>query len=177
MYDDFIPMFNGKKFDARAWIDLFHDAGAKYFVPTTKHHDGFALFDTEETSHRSSVHLAPGKRDYIGELFDAVDKSGYDLKKGTYYSMPEWFGEPYRKYGWQGFVRPRKSDVCYWLTTQRGGLAPDVYHEHKHEPYTGGLDIDDYIEDLQRPQMTILADRYKTDIMWCDVGACHWPKR
>lgn len=114
MYDDFIPMFNGQKFDAKEWIDLFHDAGAKYFVPTTKHHDGFALFDTEETSHRSSVHLAPGHRDYIGELFDAVDASGYDLKKGTYYSMPEWFGEPYKKYGWQGFVSSRhvRATLC-----------------------------------------------------------------
>jgi alpha-L-fucosidase len=46
IYDDFIPDFTAAKFNASAWVDLFDRAGAKYFVLVTKHHDGFALFDT-----------------------------------------------------------------------------------------------------------------------------------
>ena len=84
-------MFNGSKFDPDAWIDLFTNAGAKYFVLTTKHHDGYALFDTKHTSNRSTVALGPsGGRDYVKELMHAADRSPVPIKKGTYFSMPEW---------------------------------------------------------------------------------------
>lgn len=60
------------------------DSGAKYFVLTTKHHDGFALFDTKETSHRNSVQLGP-KRDFLRELMDAAVNEQPGLKRGTYF--------------------------------------------------------------------------------------------
>ncbi|KAG8926491.1 hypothetical protein FRC00_002885, partial [Tulasnella sp. 408] len=88
VYDDFIDMFNPVKFNASEWIDLFAESGAKYFVLVTKHHDGWALFDTKNTTHRSTYHLGP-KRDYIRELFDAAKNERPELKRGTYITMPE----------------------------------------------------------------------------------------
>lgn len=119
-----------------------------------QHHDGFALFDTGNTSDRSSVKLAPGGRDYIKELFAAADKSDGALRKGTYFSMPEWYNPDYARYGWERFP---------------GGLPPDVFHPGVHEPYTGWHSVGDYVEDMQLQQMRILADM-GTDIMWCDVS-------
>nr|AOR51729.1 glycoside hydrolase family 29 protein [Phaffia rhodozyma] len=155
-YDDFIPSFDGSEFNATFWIDLFTSAGAKYFVLTTKHHDGFALFDTLDTSNRSTVSLGPGGRDYVRELFEAADRKG-GIKKGTYFSMPEWFNPDYSRYGWQGWP---------------GGLAKDIYHPGQLEPYTGHVPVDDYVDDLQLQQMRILSN-LGSDIMWCDIGGAN----
>ncbi|KAG8817644.1 hypothetical protein FRC17_011134 [Serendipita sp. 399] len=154
VYDDFIPGFNGAKFNASQWINLFHDAGAKYFVIVTKHHDGFALFDTEDSTHRSSVHLGP-KRDVLGELMSAAKEEHPDMKRGTYYSMPEWFNPAFKKYGFGNWP---------------GGLARNAYNASKWEPYTGHIEGKDYLRDIQEAHMKILAEKYETDIMWCDIG-------
>lgn len=68
-YDDFIPRFTAERFDPRAWVELFRDAGAQYHVLTSKHHEGFALWDTK-VSDRNAVKLGP-KRDLVKELFEA----------------------------------------------------------------------------------------------------------
>jgi alpha-L-fucosidase len=65
VYDDFIANFSASRFDAKDWVDFFVDSGARYFVPTTKHHDGFSLFDMpSEVSDRNSVYQNP-HRDFI----------------------------------------------------------------------------------------------------------------
>jgi alpha-L-fucosidase len=68
-YDDFIPRFTAKKFDPRKWVELFKDAGAKYFVLTSMHHEGFSLFDSKQT-HRDAVEMGP-HQDLVKELFRA----------------------------------------------------------------------------------------------------------
>lgn len=83
-YEDFRAEFEtaAKVFDADAWAQMFADAGASYVVFVTKHHDGYCLWPTEvEHPHK------PGwfsKRDYVGELADAVRRRG--MKFGVYYS-------------------------------------------------------------------------------------------
>ncbi|EJT97023.1 glycoside hydrolase, partial [Dacryopinax primogenitus] len=152
VYDDFIPQFTASKFNATDWIQLFEDAGAKYFVITTKHHDGFALFDTQHTSHRSSFHLGP-RRDLVRELMTAANRS--KLHTGTYFSMPEWFSPDYAKYGIDRFP---------------GGLAEDPFRKGRREAYTGRTDVGDYLRDVQLRQMQLLAEEYGTEILWCDIG-------
>jgi alpha-L-fucosidase len=154
VYDDFIPMFTADKFNASEWVELFSDAGAKYFVFTTKHHDGYALFDTKETSNRNSLLLGP-KRDFLRELMDAAEKEQPHLRRGTYFSMPEWFNPLYKKHGRVSFP---------------GGPAYNPYKPGEVEPYHGFVNVSDYIDDLQLPQMRILADDYKTELVWCDIG-------
>jgi alpha-L-fucosidase len=89
VYDDFIANFTARNWNASAWLDLFDEAGAKYFVFVTKHHDGYGLFDTKNTTHRSSVYLNP-YRDFLKELMDTAKAEKPNLHRGTYYSLPEW---------------------------------------------------------------------------------------
>ncbi|KXJ88132.1 tissue alpha-L-fucosidase [Microdochium bolleyi] len=164
-YDDAIPEFTAAAWDPKEWVDLFADAGAQYFVVTTKHHDGFALFDTGETSNRSSLHYGP-KRDLVGELFDAAKTYQPTLKRGTYFSLPEWFNPDYGPYG---FVQHENNPAS---TTWLGIQAKNPY-TGVEEPYTGRAPIGDFITDLMVPQMETLAYAYDTDIMWCDAGAAN----
>ena len=87
-YDDSFPNYTASAFDPKEWVDLFADAGAGYFVFTTKHHDGFANFDAGNTTNRSAMHYGP-KRDILGDLFEASEKYQPQLKRGTYFSIPE----------------------------------------------------------------------------------------
>ncbi|RDI89150.1 5'-3' exoribonuclease 2 [Venturia inaequalis] len=161
-YDDTFPEFTADAWNPKEWVDLFADAGAKYFVFTTKHHDGFANFNAGSTSNRSAVHYGP-KRDLLGELFDAAETYQPSLKRGTYFSLPEWFNPDFSPYG---FVQTPDASSVNWP----GVLARNPY-TGLEEPYTGRVPIDDFIADLMVPQMEILAYNYSTDIMWCDCGA------
>ncbi|KAJ7731632.1 glycoside hydrolase family 29 protein [Mycena metata] len=153
-YEDFIANFTAAKFDASAWVDLFQRAGAKYFVLVTKHHDGFSLFDTGNTTHRSSVYLGP-KRDLVAELLDTAKKQAPQLRRGTYYSLPEWFNPDYAQYGFGQWP---------------GGSALEAFNSSAIQSYTGSFPLNDYIDDLQLPHMLDLATKYDTEIMWCDIG-------
>ena len=87
--DEYAPLakkFNPKKFDADAWAALAKEAGAKYMVLTTRHHDGFCLFDSG-VSDFTSVKTA-AKRDFVAEYVRACRKAG--LKVGFYYSWLDW---------------------------------------------------------------------------------------
>jgi len=92
-YMDFAPQFTAELFDAAQWADLFARAGIKYVVPTSKHHEGFALWPSAEASRAwgrpwNAVEIGP-RRDLMGELADATRAKG--LKFGFYYSLYEWF--------------------------------------------------------------------------------------
>ncbi|RMZ81790.1 hypothetical protein DV738_g2043, partial [Chaetothyriales sp. CBS 135597] len=163
-YDDTFEDFTASKFDAKEWVDLFADAGAKYFVITTKHHDGFALFDTAQTTNRSALHYGP-RRDLLRELFDAAEKYQPTLKRGTYFSLPEWFNPDFGPYG---FNQSPANTTVSWP----GILAKNPY-TGVEEPYTGRVPVNDFITDIMVPQMEILAYEYSTDIMWCDCGAAN----
>ncbi|KAF2769289.1 tissue alpha-L-fucosidase [Teratosphaeria nubilosa] len=163
-YDDSFEGYTAAQWDPKEWVDLFADAGAKYFVITTKHHDGFSIFDTGTTTDRSALHYGP-KRDLLGELFDAAATYQPHLRRGTYFSLPEWFNPSFGPYG---FDQLPTSNTVSWP----GILAKNPY-TGVEEPYTGHIPIDDFITDLMVPQMEILAYKYSTDIMWCDCGAAN----
>ncbi|MCL4693219.1 MAG: alpha-L-fucosidase [Candidatus Hydrogenedentes bacterium] len=88
--------FAPKKFDAFAWADLAAQAGAKYAVLTTRHHEGYCLYDSE-VSGFTSVKTA-AKRDFVAEYVDAFRRAG--LKIGFYYSLLDW--------RFPGYWNPRK---------------------------------------------------------------------
>ncbi len=92
-YQDFAPRFTCELFDPAQWADIFVRSGAKYIVPTSKHHEGFCLWPSAEASRDwgrpwNSVEIGP-RRDLMGELSEAVRARG--LKFGFYYSLYEWF--------------------------------------------------------------------------------------
>jgi alpha-L-fucosidase len=85
-YDNLYKQFNPTKFNADEWVAVAKAAGMKYMVLTTKHHDGFCLWDTKETDH--NIMNTPFKRDVVKELAAACKKGG--IAFGTYYSTCDW---------------------------------------------------------------------------------------
>ncbi|PCD43014.1 hypothetical protein AU210_002116 [Fusarium oxysporum f. sp. radicis-cucumerinum] len=147
-------------YDPKEWVDLFAETGARYTVPVTKHHEGFALFNTSNTiSKRSSMHYGP-KRDLTGALLDAAAQYQPHIRRGTYFSMAEWFNPSY--YGYRN-SNPRWGGGCF------GSNDTNPYDGSKVE-YTGYVPVKDFVTDIQLPQMRELAYNYNTELMWCDIG-------
>ena len=90
-YDEFVSQFNPKKFNADAWVTMAREAGMKYIVITSKHHDGFCLFDSKETDF--DIMSTPFKRDILKELSDACTKQGLTLC--FYHSIMDWHNPDY----------------------------------------------------------------------------------
>ncbi|HUG55403.1 MAG TPA: alpha-L-fucosidase [Vicinamibacteria bacterium] len=90
-YELLARQWNPVKFDAEAWVQLARDAGMKYMVITSKHHDGFALYDSK-VSTWDVVDATPSKRDILKELSAACLKHGMPL--GFYYSQAQDWHEP-----------------------------------------------------------------------------------
>ncbi|HEX8487426.1 MAG TPA: alpha-L-fucosidase [Propionibacteriaceae bacterium] len=111
-YDAFLDQWTARDFDPDAWAELFADAGAGFVVPTTKHHDGIALWDAPGTGTRNTVHRGP-HRDLVGEIATAVRAHGMHF--GVYYSGGlDWsvttFG-PHTSHDDVSALRPR--DAAY----------------------------------------------------------------
>jgi alpha-L-fucosidase len=87
-YEDFVAGFKAELFNPDEWADLFVKSGAKYIVPTSKHHDGFCLWPSPHSWNWNSLDVGP-HRDLMGELTTAV--RARDLKMGFYYSIYEWY--------------------------------------------------------------------------------------
>ncbi len=81
-YEQFIPQWKAEQWQPEQWAELFAQAGAKYVVLTTKHHDGFCLYPSKYTDFNCTK--AGPKRDLMGELTDQVRAKG--LRMGAYYS-------------------------------------------------------------------------------------------
>ncbi len=88
-YEKFAPQFNPAKFDADAWCQMAKQAGMKYIVITSKHHDGFCLFDTP--GKYDIVDATPYGKDLLKPLRAACDRHG--LMFCTYYSIMDWHHE------------------------------------------------------------------------------------
>ncbi len=85
-YRTLAHQFNGQDFNADAITSLAREAGMKYLVFTSKHHEGFSLFDSKASPY-NSVQAAPSKRDFVRELREACDR--HDLVFGLYYSQAQ----------------------------------------------------------------------------------------
>lgn len=86
-YEKFPRMFNPQLFDADAWVTMAKNAGMKYIVITSKHHDGFCLWDSKITAY-DIMDTSPFKRDIIKELSEACKKQ--DIKFCFYHSIVDW---------------------------------------------------------------------------------------
>ncbi len=85
-YDELYRRFDPKDFDARSWAKLAKDAGMRYLVLTTKHHDGFCLWPSRFTDY--DIANTPFGRDLVGELAKACRAEG--VRFGAYYSLCDW---------------------------------------------------------------------------------------
>jgi len=94
-YGKLIEKFNPVDFDADAIVDLAESVGMEYVCLTTKHHDGFCLWDTKETAF--NVMNSPYKRDLVRQLADACHRRDFAL--GLYYSVADWHHPNYPNQG------------------------------------------------------------------------------
>lgn len=94
-YTPFFDEFNPVDFQPKAWAKAAREAGMKYAVLTSKHHDGFCLFDSKLTDWKSTN--TPCHRDLVREYLDAFRAEG--LKVGLYYSLLDWHHPDYPHYG------------------------------------------------------------------------------
>lgn len=92
-YQDFVKGFTCEMFKPEDWAKIFKDAGAKYVVLTSKHHEGFTLWPSKESWNWNAVDVGP-HRDLAGDLINAVRNEG--LRMGYYYSLYEWYSPLYK---------------------------------------------------------------------------------
>jgi len=85
-YRELVHQFNPVKFSAQEWVQIAKDAGVKYIILTSKHHEGFCLFDSKYTDY--DVMSTPFQRDILKELSDECHKQG--MRIGWYYSQLDW---------------------------------------------------------------------------------------
>lgn len=96
-YDDLYKSFNPTNFNADEWIKTAKEAGMRYFIITTRHHDGFSIWPTEYSDY--DIMATPYKKDVLMALKKACDK--YGVLFGTYYSINDW-KHPYYPLGSPG---------------------------------------------------------------------------
>jgi len=92
-YEKLVPQFNPVDFNADEWVKLAADAGQKYMVITSRHHDGFSMYDTALSDYK--ITNTPFQRDPLAELAKACEKNG-QVKLGFYVSLLDWHHPAYR---------------------------------------------------------------------------------
>lgn len=107
VYDNLYKQFNPAKFNADEWVSVAKAGGMKYMVLTTKHHDGFCLWDTKLTDY--NIMNSPFRRDVVKELAAACKKQGIGF--GTYYSVCDWHHPDFPLTSPGGSVERAKSDL------------------------------------------------------------------
>lgn len=118
-YDNLYKKFNPEKFNADEWVTVAKNAGMKYIVLTTKHHDGFCIFDTKLTDF--NIMNSPFKRDVTNELAQACKKHG--IAFGTYHSVCDWRHPDFPLTSPGGKVKREKSDIEAYRKYFRGQVT------------------------------------------------------
>ena len=150
-YAKLAETFNPVKFDADEWVAIAKAAGMNYMVITSKHHDGFALFDSEVSDY-NVVDATPFKRDIIRELEQACKRGGIDF--GVYYSHAiDW------KDGGDGGMK----DYGPKLSPKDRALLFANYFDPAPVRY------DDYIANKSLPQVRELLANYELTEIWFDT--------
>ena len=142
--------FNPVGFNPEKWAEAAKKAGMKYVIFTTKHHDGFSMFDTKLTDYRITDPSCPFSKnprsDVTKEIFNAFRTEG--LWTGAYFSKPDWHCE---YYWWPNFATPDRN-VNYSIREY-----PERWEK--------------YVQFTQGQIMELLGGDYgKVDILWLDGG-------
>jgi alpha-L-fucosidase len=130
-YERLAGQWNPVRFDAEAWVQLAQDAGMKYIVITSKHHDGFALYHSK-ASRFNVVDATPSKRDILAELAAACRKRG--MRLGYYYSQSQdwhersgagntWDFGPDEQKDYDSYLRQKAEPQVKELLTEYGPVA------------------------------------------------------
>jgi alpha-L-fucosidase len=139
-----LPLFHPKPGFAREWTRLAKEAGCRYLVFTTKHHDGFALHDSRVSEFDAGSKL---NRDLVREIVAACRADG--LRVGFYHSLIDWHHDQY------GYA-----------------LSQQLPHPLKGQPYPNGeRDHAKYVDYLHAQVAELLSNYGRVDVMWWDYSA------
>jgi alpha-L-fucosidase len=145
-YQKYFDYFNPDLFDPKVWAKEAKNAGMKYFVITTKHHEGFCLWDTKQTNFKAT-NTKYGK-DLIKPMVDAFREEG--LRAGFYYSLLDWKHPEFTLDG----LHPMRDDIEYREKNKNRNMS--LY------------------ADYMRKQVSELLTNYgKIDVMWLDYSYSH----
>ncbi|CAM3453546.1 alpha-L-fucosidase [Aquirufa ecclesiirivi] len=148
-YENLQTSFNPIQFNPDKWAQAAQDAGMKYVVFTTKHHDGFCMFDSKYTTYKVTDKKSPfssnPKSNIAKEVFEAFRKK--DFMVGAYFSKPDWNTPSY----WWPYFPPKDRNVNY-----NPKKYPQKWQEFKDFTYN-------QIEEL-------MTEYGKMDILWLDGG-------
>lgn len=164
--DDFMPLFTASNFDAEKIISLVKASGARYFVPFSKHHDGFCLWDSKYT-HRDVVDQFPG-RDVTAEIVAACEK--HDLYHGFYYSVEDYEYPMIREDGslcvrmWSDGMAPDNAG----LASMENEICEEFDPGLHNRMLTGKVPVNHFIDDYIVPKAKDYIDKYDPDILWFD---------
>lgn len=147
-YERYLSYFEADLYDPREWAAAAKSAGMKYVVLTTKHHEGFALWDSKLTEYK--ITNTPHGKDAIGPYVEALREAG--LKVGFYHSLIDWHHPDYTI----DFVNPRRDDSD--IAAQNEGRDFPRYREYLHgqvrELLTNYGQIDYLFFDFSYPHLT-----------------------
>ncbi len=151
-YWGLIDEFNPTDFDPEQWAKVSKQAGAKYMVFTSRHHDGFCLFDSKETDFTITHSAFAGneRADALKYVFDAFRNEG--LMIGCYYSKPDWHS-PY-----------------YWWPAK---ATPNRHHNYNIKQYPERWAA--YQDYVYRQSEELMRNYGPIDIFWLDGGWCDEP--
>jgi len=160
-YIDTASNFNPQNYDADAWAKMAKDAGMKYLVITTKHHDGLALFDTKASNWNTLEATKYGK-DIIKPLAEACKK--YGLKLGFYYSQSQdWVnpgGAVARKPMKEGWPNPDSTKIDAYTMANKGHW----------DPLQQTKTFNEYVNNVAVPQVKELLTNYgEIAVLWWDT--------
>lgn len=146
-YENLIHTFNPTQFAPEKWATAAKNAGMKYVVFTTKHHDGFCMFDTKQTDYKitNSPFGKNPRANVAKEIFGAFRNEGFMV--GAYFSKPDWHTNDY----WWSYFPPKDRNPSY-----HPKKYPQKWEAFKQFTYN-------QIEELMR-------DYGKMDILWLDGG-------
>ncbi len=139
-YKAYAQEFNPVMYDPEAWVRLAKAAGMKYIVITSKHHDGFALYDSK-VSDWDVVDATPYGKDLLRPLEQACKKHG--IKLGFYYSQAQDWTHP-------GGAKASRKEGEFWDEAQKG-------------------DFDHYLKSIAYPQVEEILGQYDIDVLWWDT--------
>jgi alpha-L-fucosidase len=162
-YEKFAEQFNPEKFDAAEWVSLFKQAGAKYITITSKHHDGFAMWDSE-AGDWDIVDRTPYGKDILKQLADECERQG--MKLFFYHSQLDWHHPDYYPRGKTGKSagRPDEGDFEAYLAYMDAQLAELLSGEYGQ---VGGIWFDGWWDQqTKRFKGKESADPLETVIDW-----------
>jgi alpha-L-fucosidase len=130
-YSELMSQFNPDKFDAKEWAKVAKDAGMKYLVITSKHHDGFCMWPSEQTEWciKSTPWYQRTHRDVLKELSEACKEAG--IRFCLYYSIMDWHHQDYDPHrAWHAAEQPQPPDMNKYVAYMKAQLKELVENYH-----------------------------------------------